>query len=122
MLEQEGYNIMGAAFEVYNNLGSGFLEEVYQRSLHIELTSRNIPYRSQQEITLKYKGIMLDKTYFADLVVYDHVIIELKAVSALLPEHAAQLMNYLKASNLFIGYLINFGHPNRLEWRRIALA
>jgi GxxExxY protein len=121
MLEKEGYEVMGAAFEVYNTLGSGFLEEVYQQSLQIELTRRHIPFTPQQELTLHYKGTQLGKTYIADLVAFNKVIIELKAASFLTPDHAAQLMNYLKASKCSIGYLINFGHAGTLEWRRIAL-
>ena len=111
----------GSAFEVYNTLGSGFLEEVYQQSLEIELATRHIPYKSQQELKLFYKDAPLRKMYIADIIAFDKMIIELKAASALTPEHLAQLMNYLKASNLSVGYLINFGHAAKLEWRRIAL-
>ena len=121
MLEKEGYDIMGAAFEVYNTLGSGFLEEVYQQSLEIELERRHIPHRRQQELRLCYKAAPLRKTYVADLVVFGTIIVELKAVSSLIPDHYAQLMNYLKASHLAVGYLINFGNPGKLEWRRISL-
>lgn len=121
MLEQEGYTVMGAAFEVYNTLGSGFLEEVYQQSLEIELKSRHIPFASQQELKLFYKNTPLRKTYIADVVAFDKIIVELKAGSALTPDHLAQLMNYLKASNLSVGYLINFGNSEKLEWRRIRI-
>lgn len=121
MLEQEGYEFMGAAFEVYNTLGCGFLEEVYQQSLEIELSARHIPFRSQQEIKMRYKEVLLKKTYIADIVAFDVMIIELKAVSVLIPDHVAQIMNYIKASKQSVGYLINFGNPSKLEWRRIAL-
>ena len=121
MLEEEGYALMGAAFEVYNVLGSGFLEEVYQQSMEIELERRSIPFRPQKELKLCYKDAPLRKTYVADIVAFDALIIELKAVSALTRDHYAQLMNYLKASNLSVGYLINFGTPGQLEWRRITL-
>jgi len=121
MMENEGYEVIGAAFEVYNTLGSGFLEEVYQQSMEIELERRNIPHKPQQEIKLRYKNAQLRKTYVADLVAFDGIIIELKATSALTPDHFAQLMNYLKACNLTVGYLINFGNPGKLEWRRITL-
>ncbi len=121
MLEKEGYDVMGAAFEVYNTLGCGFLEEVYQQAMEIECEGRNIPFYSQQELKLRYKERTLKKVYVADLVAYGAIIIELKAVSAMAPENAAQLMNYLKASRLSVGYLINFGSPHRLEWRRMVL-
>lgn len=121
MLEKEGYDVMGAAFEVYNTLGCGFLEEVYQQAMEIECEGRGIPIRSQMELKLSYKERPLKKTYLADLIAFESVIIELKAVSSLAPAHVAQLMNYLKASRLSVGYLINFGSPQRLEWRRIAL-
>jgi GxxExxY protein len=121
VLEKEGYDVMGAAFEVYNALGSGFLEEVYQQALEIEFENRFIPFLPQQQIKLRYKERVLKKTYQADLVAFGTIIIELKAVSFLAPEHMAQLMNYLKASRLTVGYLINFGSHHRLEWRRIAL-
>jgi GxxExxY protein len=121
MLEREGYEIMGAAFEVYNTLGSGFLEEVYQHSLEIELDRRQIPFKPQLGLKLHYKDIPLRKMYVADMITYDSMILELKAVSSLTLDHFAQLMNYLKASRLPVGYLINFGHPIKLEWRRITL-
>ena len=122
MLKKEGYEVMGAAFEVYNTLGCGFLEEVYQQALEIELKGRGIPFRSQQELPLVYKGTTLRKTYIADIVAYNEVIMELKAVSVLTPEHIAQLMNYLKAGKRSVGYLVNFGNSGKLEWRRFALA
>jgi len=121
MLEAEGYGVMGAAFEVYNSMGNGFLEEVYQQCMEIELEGRRIPHTCQQELKLCYKNQPLRKTYIADMVAYDQIVIELKAVSALIPNHVAQLMNYLKASHRSVGYLINFGQPKQLEWRRIAL-
>ena len=121
MLEQEGYDVMGAAFEVYNTLGSGFLEEVYQQSLQIELSRHNIPFQSQFELQLHYKEVQLKKTYIADLLAFGTLVIELKAVSQLTSEHTAQQMNYLKASKRYVGYLINFGHSRHLEWHRISL-
>lgn len=121
MLEREGYEIMGAAFEVYNNLGSGFLEEVYQQSMEIELDRRQIPCKPQQGLRLHYKDVPLRKMYIADIIAFDSMIIELKAVSTLTHDHFAQLMNYLRASRLCVGYLINFGNPGKLEWRRITL-
>ena len=119
MLEKEGYEVMGAAFEVYNTLGFGFLEEVYQKSLEVELGRRSIPFRAQQELALYYKDVLLDKRYVADLVAYQGIIVELKAVRELTTDHVAQIVNYLKAGKLPVGYLINFGRRDKLEWKRI---
>ena len=120
MLEQEGYEVMGAAFEVYNTLGCGFLEEVYQRSLEVELGRRNIPYQAQSEIVLYYKDVLLEKRYISDLVAYDSIIVELKAVRELTADHLAQVVNYLKAGRKSVGYLINFGRHDKLEWKRVV--
>jgi len=119
MLEQEGYDVMGAAFEVYNTMGAGFLEEVYQQSLEIELRHRGIPFEAQKELALYYKVDRLNKKYVADLVVFGSMILELKALVCLAPEHIAQIINYLKASRLSVGYVINFGAPGKLEWKRV---
>ena len=118
-MEKEGYEVMGAAFEVYNTLGFGFLEEVYQKSLEVELGRRNIPFQSQQELVLYYKDVLLEKRYVADLVAYQGIIVELKAVRELTADHVAQIVNYLKAGKMPVGYLINFGRHDKLEWKRI---
>jgi GxxExxY protein len=119
--QQEGYDFMGAAFEVYNELGNGFLEDVYQESLELELTDRGIPFTSHPKLVLHYKGRALRKHYEADLLVIGGIIVELKAVRMILPEHEAQLLNYLKAAQKKVGYLVNFGAFPRLEWKRFAL-
>ena len=119
MLEKEGYEVMGAAFEVYNTLGFGFLEEVYQKSLEVELGRRSIPFHAQQELVLYYKDVLLEKRYVADLVAYQGIIVELKAVRELTTDHVAQIVNYLKAGKMPVGYLINFGRHDKLEWKRI---
>ena len=121
MLEKEGYDVVGAAFEVYNTLGSGFLEEVYQHAMEIELERRHIAFNPQQGMRLRYKDVLIRKVYIADIVAFSSMIIELKAVNFLIPDHFAQLLNYLRASKLSVGYLINFGNPGKLEWRRIVL-
>ena len=118
-MEKEGYEVMGAAFEVYNTLGFGFLEEVYQKSLEVELGRRRIPFQAQQELVLYYKDVLLDKRYIADLVAYQGIIVELKAVRELTADHVAQIVNYLKAGKMPVGYLINFGRHDKLEWKRI---
>jgi GxxExxY protein len=119
-LEQEGYDFMNACFAVHNELGGGFLEEVYQESLEIELTDRGIPFTAQPKLQLYYKGRPLKKHYEADLIVIGEIIVELKAVKSLLPEHEAQLINYLRATRKRVGYLVNFAAP-RVQWQRIIL-
>ena len=119
--EDETYAIKGAVFEVYKTMGAGFLEAVYQESLEEELRARGIPFTPQAEIKIEYKGKVLHQFYKADIICYDKIIVELKAVSSLLPEHSAQLFNYLKATNMKLGLLVNFGHYPGVEVKRIAL-
>ena len=119
--EDETYTIKGAVFEVYKTMGAGFLEAVYQESLEEELRARGIPFTPQAEIKIEYKGKVLRQFYKADIICYDKIIVELKAVSSLLPEHSAQLFNYLKATNIKLGLLVNFGHYPGVEVKRIAL-
>lgn len=119
---KEGYELMGAAFEVYNVVGFGLLEEVYQESLEIELELRGIPFRKKEELLLSYKGRTLVKRYIPDLFVFDGIVVELKSVSALAPEHEAQLFNYMRIAKLPVGYLINFGAKGELEWKRFVLS
>lgn len=121
MYESEGYALMGAAFEVYNELGYGMAEEVYQQCLEIELKLRSIPFRTKQELSLVYKGRLIEKKYAPDLFVAGGVITELKAVKELTAEHEAQLFNYLRIGEHSVGYLINFGHKDELEWKRFVL-
>jgi GxxExxY protein len=121
LYKDETYAIQGAIFEVYKTLGSGFLEAVYQKALEVELAQRNIPFESQVDIEIEYKGMKLDQTYRADLVCYDKIILELKAVQNLLPEHEAQLQNYLRATKMRVGLLVNFGHYPKVEIKRIVI-
>jgi GxxExxY protein len=120
-LQEEGYKFMGAAFEVYNEQGYGLAEEIYQESLEIELESREILHSSKQELTTFYKNRLLKKRYVPDLFVYGKIVVELKAVSELLPEHEAQLLNYMRIARVSVGYLVNFGHKDTLEWKRFIL-
>lgn len=122
LYKDETYAIQGAIFEVSNTLGCGFLESVYQEALERELASRDIPFAAQTEIKINYKGLPLNQTYRADIVCYDKIILELKAVNTLLPEHEAQLLNYLKATGMKVGFLVNFGHHPKAEIKRFALA
>jgi GxxExxY protein len=121
LAQQEGYDFMAAVFEVYNELGYGFLEEVYHECLESELAARNIPYLSKVKLAISYKGRPLKKTYEADLVIADKIIVELKAAKTLAPEHEAQIINYLKATHKRVGYLINFGAFPRLQWKRFVV-
>ena len=113
------YQIMAAVFEVYNTLGFGFLEKVYERALLKELCLRGIPVEAQKEIKVFYKGEEVG-TYFADLVVNNEILLELKAVESLSNFHKAQVLNYLKATGFKLGLLINFGRE-RVEYKRLVL-
>jgi len=113
----ETYDIVGAAMEVHRCLGQGFLESVYQEALELELKNRNIPYISQRQIEIYYKRQLLNKVFIADLFCYDAIIVELKAVSTILPVYEAQLINYLKATKKELGLIINFG-TDSLEYKR----
>ncbi|RIK81595.1 MAG: GxxExxY protein [Planctomycetota bacterium] len=122
MFENEGYALMGAAFEVYNVLGYGLAEEVYQESLEIELILRGIPFVPKQELRLAYKGKFLQKRYVPDLFVANALVVELKAMKELHPDHEAQLFNYMRIARLPVGYLINFGAKDKVEWKRFILS
>lgn len=118
LFKAEGYDFMSAAFEVYNELGPGFLEEVYQEALMIEFDARKIPFVSKPRLRIHFKGQLLHKYYDADFLVHSGIVIELKALRTLLPEHEAQLLNEMKAAGLRVGYLVNFGSSPRLQWYR----
>jgi len=122
MFKEEGYKLMGAAFEVYNQLGYGMAEEVYQQSLEIELGLRGISFESKRELTMIYKGRQLETRYKPDLYVFDGIVVELKAVTELVSEHEAQLFNYMRIARQPVGYLVNFGHKGELEWKRFILS
>ena len=121
LYKDEVYAIIGAAMEVYNVLGPGFLEGVYQEALEIELAERGIPFEPQKELRITYKQRALKKTYAADFLVFDKIIVEIKAIDRLTSREEAQLLNYLKATKMLVGVLINFGGANSLEWKRMVL-
>ncbi len=108
----EAYEIIGAAMEVHNTLGQGFLESVYQEALEIEMRKRNIPFTSQSKIQILYKDVPMEHYFVADFVCYDKIIVELKSVSTILPEHEAQIINYLRATGFKLGILLNFNEEN----------
>lgn len=121
LLADEVYEVVGAAMEVYYQLGIGFLEAVYQEALEIELAQRHIPYESQKRLVMNYKGQQLQKEYVADLVCHGQIIVEIKAVDRLLNTEVAQLLNYLKVTGYHVGVLLNFGSRGKLEWKRYVL-
>lgn len=121
MFKEESFKIMGACFEVYKEKGSGFLEQVYQECLEIELEMRGILFVPKQELALNYKERPLKTKYVPDLLCYDKIIVELKAVKELCDEHRAQVHNYLKATGHRLGLLVNFGHYPKVEYERIVL-
>lgn len=112
--------IRGAVFEVYREMGCGFLEAVYQECLEKELHKQSIPFISQPELELFYKQEKLRQIYKPDLICYDKIIVELKAVKEICDEHRAQLHNYLKATKLELGFIVNFGHYPKASIERIV--
>lgn len=120
LFKEESYAIRGAIFDVYREMGCGFLEAVYQECMEKELRRQNIPFMPQPDLELFYKGEKLQQTYKPDLICYDQIIIELKAVKELCDEHRAQLHNYLKATGLQLGFLVNFGHYPKATIERIV--
>ena len=122
MYKDEGYRLMGAAFEVYNQLGYGMAEEIYQQCLEIELELCQIPFVTKHELRLTYKGRQIEKRYIPDLFVFDAIVVELKAVKELIEDHEAQLFNYMRIAHQPVGYLINFGKKSELEWKRFILS
>ena len=119
--EEESYKIRGAIFEVYREMGCGYVEPVYQECMEKELRLCQIPFVPQRKIVLFYKGEKLEQTYEPDLVCFDRILVELKAVSELIDKHRAQVQNYLKASKIKLGLLVNFGHYPNVEIERIVL-
>ena len=118
LYEEETFLIIGAAITVHQELGHGFLEAVYQEALENEFKLRKIRYIREKPITIYYKNKPLNKCYMTDFVCFDKIIVELKALSSLTNDHQAQLLNYLTASRLKLGLLINFGKSS-LEHKRI---
>ncbi len=121
LYKEECYAIQGAIFEVYREMGCGFLEAVYQECLAKEFLLRQIPFVAQTELSLWYKGDKLQQTYKPDFICYDKIIVELKAVKDIADEHRAQVFNYLKATQNRLGLLVNFGHYPKATIERIIL-
>jgi len=120
VLKEESFRIVGACFEVYNTMGSGFLESVYQECLAIEFTNQTIPFKPKVPLELTYKGEILEQKYIPDFTCFDKIILEIKAVKELCDEHRAQVHNYLKATGYRLGLLVNFGSHPKLQYERIV--
>ncbi|XZE32432.1 GxxExxY protein [Pirellulaceae bacterium SH501] len=121
MFKQEGYELMGAAFEVYNELGYGMAEDIYQAALEVELSLREIQFASQAELNVYFKGHLLTPKYRPDLLVFGEIVVELKALKELCSDHEAQLFNYMRIARKKVGYLTNFGKKGELEWKRFII-
>lgn len=121
LFSAETFRIRGAAFEVYRRMGAGFLEAVYQECLALEFEQRAIPFEPLKALSLSYAGQPLKQVYVADFVCFGEIIVELKAVRGIAPEHRAQTINYLRASGMKLGLLLNFGTAPRMEIERFAL-
>jgi len=120
VLKEESYRIVGACFEVYNAMGCGFLEAVYQECLGIEFSNQEIPFKAQIPLELTYKGQVLEQKYVPDFTCFEKVIVEIKALKELSDEHRAQVHNYLKATGYRLGLLVNFGQHPKLQYERIV--
>ena len=122
LYKDEVFQLMGACMAVHTDKGNGYTEPVYQDCLEIELRHLDIPFDSQRNFPIQYRNIQLRHTYTPDLLCYDKIIVELKAVKSLTDEHRAQVLNYLKVTHLKLGLLVNFGSHGRLEWERLILS
>lgn len=121
LLAEECYRIQGAIYGVYRELGSGFLESVYQECLEREFVFNGIPFESQKDISLLYRGQRLKQSFRTDFLCFDSVILEIKAVREIAPEHKAQVLNYLKATGRQVGLLVNFGSHPKVTIQRFVL-
>jgi GxxExxY protein len=121
VLKDEVYEIIGGALEVYFRLGRGFLEPIYQEAFEIELEVRRIPFEPKRELVITYRDRPLNKKYVPDVVCFDKIIVELKALERLSSLEASQLLNYLKMTKMGVELLINFGSQGKLEWKRYVM-
>jgi GxxExxY protein len=121
LFRDECYAIQGAVFEVYREMGHGFLEAVYQECMEKELLRRSIPFEAERTLALQYKGQALKQVYKPDLICYGKIVVELKGVRAVAPEHQAQVLNYIRAANLQLGLLVNFGAYPKATIKRLIM-
>lgn len=122
LYKAEAFAIRGAVFQVYRAMGAGFLEGVYQECLAIEFARRGIPFDAQKPLRIAYEGQPLRQAYVADFVCFGSIVLELKAQRAIAPEHRAQVINYLRATGMELGLLVNFGASPRAQVERFALS
>ena len=118
--KEEAYKIIGICMEVHNNLGAGFLEIVYKDALEYEFNLAGIPYQREKEFAVNYKGKVLPPKFYADFVVFDKIILEIKSVNDIIDAHVAQAINYLKISENQLALIVNFGE-NKLYYKRIIV-
>ncbi len=120
VFKDESFKIIGACFEVYNQKGFGFTEPIYQECLSNEFLMQKIPFVSQPELPLSYKGIVLEQKFRPDFICYEKIIVEIKSVSAFTDAHRSQILNYLHSTGFDLGLLINFGVFPKLVYERFA--
>jgi len=118
LYKDEVYSIVGVAIEVHKEMGPGFLEAVYEECMAIESQAKKIPFETQVELSVNYKGRPLNKKYIADYIAYGKIIVEFKCIPKLTNIEETQILNYLKVTGLKVGLLINFGSKGKLEWKR----
>lgn len=121
LYKEEVFRIVGCGIEVHRHLGSGFLEPVYQEAMELELSEQGIAFQSQVLLQIQYKKHTLSKEYKSDLICLDKIVVELKALDRLSGEEEAQVLNYLKATGLRVGLVLNFGSYGKLEWKRFVM-
>jgi len=119
LYQSETYKIIGAMMEVHKTLGCGFLEAVYQEALAIEFDLQKIPYVKEKKLLLFYKEVQMEKFYVADFLCYDKIVVEIKALSALISTHDSIMINYLNATKFKVGILGNFGEKS-LKYKRLV--
>ena len=117
--EEETFKIIGICMEVHRNLGPGLLEVVYKDALEIEFKANNIPFEREKEFSIEYKGILLPHKFYADFIVNEDIVLEVKAVKEFSGEHTAQVLNYMKLSDSEIGLLVNFQNKS-LQHKRLV--
>jgi GxxExxY protein len=117
--KEESFKIIGLCMEVHNNLGKGFLEIVYKDALEYEFRKNNIPFEREKEYDVNYKNIILPHKFYADFVVFDKIILEVKGMAGIADEHIAQTLNYLKVSGCKLGLIVNFGELS-LQYKRVV--
>jgi GxxExxY protein len=118
LYEKQTYDLNAAFFAIHNELGNGFNEKVYQEAIEYEFGHREIPYKREVKLGVRYKDVILNQYFYADFICFDNIIVEIKAVKTLLPEHTQQVANYLKATSFKLGLLVNFGYKS-LQFKRV---